>query len=199
MKNKIKDFSGFERFMVILSDEMKIQENLVWSKHTGDLIGFVDFGDVNLNYGTLQETNVIASHALVSLLRSVDNSIKFSLENFATKNATANQIFPLLWKSVAICETQCAIKVAAATWDGASANRKFSWMHFGLTHDDELNADTDVIFRTINFFSEDKRYIYLFLTHHIYLKLHVIVWINLGLEKVLVLYGMVVSFEYGTI
>ena len=32
-------------------------------------------------------------------------------------------------------------------------------MHFGLTHDDELNADTDVGYRRINFFSEDKRYI----------------------------------------
>ena len=28
-------------------DEMKIQENLVWPRHTGDLIGFVDLGDVN--------------------------------------------------------------------------------------------------------------------------------------------------------
>ena len=54
--------------MVILFDEMKIQENLVWSKHTGDLIGFVDLGDVNLNYATLQETNAIASHVLVFLL-----------------------------------------------------------------------------------------------------------------------------------
>ena len=26
-------------------DEMKIQENLVWNKHTGDLIGFIDLGD----------------------------------------------------------------------------------------------------------------------------------------------------------
>ena len=40
LKNKIKNFSDIERFMVILFDEMKIQENLVWSKHTGDLIGF---------------------------------------------------------------------------------------------------------------------------------------------------------------
>ena len=30
-KNKIMDFSDIERFMVILFDEMKIQENLVWS------------------------------------------------------------------------------------------------------------------------------------------------------------------------
>ena len=80
------------------------------------------------------------------------------MANFATKNATASQIFPLIWKAVAICETQCAIKVVAATCDGASANRKFFRMHFGLTHDDELNADTDVVYRTINFFSEDKHY-----------------------------------------
>ena len=46
LKNKIKDFSDIECFMVIF-DEMKIQENLVWPKHTGDLIGFVDLGDVN--------------------------------------------------------------------------------------------------------------------------------------------------------
>ena len=36
LKNKIKDFSDIERFMVILFDEMKIQENLVWSRHTGE-------------------------------------------------------------------------------------------------------------------------------------------------------------------
>ena len=53
LKNKIKDFSNIERFMVILFDEMKIQDNLAWSKHTDDLIGFVDIGDVDLNYATL--------------------------------------------------------------------------------------------------------------------------------------------------
>ena len=105
LKNKIKDFSDIERFMVILFDEMKIQENLVWSKHTGDLIGFVDLGDVNLNYATLQETNAIASHVLNFLIRSVVNPFKFSLANFATKNATASQISPLFWKAVAIFET----------------------------------------------------------------------------------------------
>ena len=160
--------------MVILFDEMKIQENLVWSKHTGDLIGFVDLGDVNLNYATLQETNAIASHVLVFLLRSVVNPFKFSLANFATKNATASQIFPLFWKAVAICETQCAIKVVAATCDGASANRKFFRMHFGPTQDDELNADTAVVHRTIIFLMKISVISTLFLTHRIYLKLHVI-------------------------
>ena len=41
LENKIKDFSDIERFMVILFDEIKIQENLVWSKQTSDLLIFV--------------------------------------------------------------------------------------------------------------------------------------------------------------
>ena len=111
---------------------------------------------MNLNYATLQETNAIASHILVFLLRSVVN-----LSNLVWLILQLeSQVFPLFWKTVAICETQCAIKVVAATCYGVSANRKFFRMHFGLTHDDELNADTDVVHRTINFFSEDKRYIY---------------------------------------
>ena len=62
LKNKIKDLSYIKRFMVILFDEMKIQENLVWARRTGDLIGLVDLGDVNLNYATLHEANAITSH-----------------------------------------------------------------------------------------------------------------------------------------
>ena len=64
LKNKIEDFTDIECLMVILFDEMKVQENLVWSKHISDLIGFVDLGDVNLNYTTFQEVNDIASHVL---------------------------------------------------------------------------------------------------------------------------------------
>ena len=39
---------------------MKIQENLVWDKHSGELIGFVDLGDININYGTLQNVQKLA-------------------------------------------------------------------------------------------------------------------------------------------
>ena len=45
IKNKIKHFSDNDKFFVILMDEMKIQSNLVWGKHTGELIGYFDLGD----------------------------------------------------------------------------------------------------------------------------------------------------------
>ena len=41
---------------------MKIQKNLVWDKHTDDLIGYVDFGYAELNYATLQKSADIATH-----------------------------------------------------------------------------------------------------------------------------------------
>ena len=67
--------------MVILFDKMKIPDNLAWSKHTGNLIGFLD----------------LASHVLVFILiRRVVNPFKLNLAYFATKNTTTCQLFPFL-------------------------------------------------------------------------------------------------------
>ena len=103
-------------------DETKIQEDLVWDKHTGDLIGYVNLGDSQLNYATLKKSDDIASHVLVFLLRSIVNPLKFTLANFATTNVTSLQLFPLLWKAVCILEDN-VLKVMAVTSYGAAANR----------------------------------------------------------------------------
>lgn len=42
LQHKVKDFADAEKFIVLLFDEMKIQENFVWDKHSGELIGYVD-------------------------------------------------------------------------------------------------------------------------------------------------------------
>ncbi len=39
----------WEKLVVILMDEMYIREDLVYNKHTGQLIGFVNLGDINSN------------------------------------------------------------------------------------------------------------------------------------------------------
>ena len=43
---------------------MKIQDNIVWDKHTGDLLVHVHFGDAELNYEILQNSIDIATHVL---------------------------------------------------------------------------------------------------------------------------------------
>ena len=70
----VSKFQPIEKYGIILMDEMKIQGNLVWDKHTNDLIGFVDLGDTELNYATLKKSDELASHVLVFLVRSIDTS-----------------------------------------------------------------------------------------------------------------------------
>ena len=42
LKQKTEDFSEQERYVTVLINEMKIQEDLVWEKNSGELIGFID-------------------------------------------------------------------------------------------------------------------------------------------------------------
>ena len=139
---------------------MKIQENLVWDKHNGELIGYVDLGDIDLNYATLSKVATVASHVLVFLIRSIVNPFKFSLANFAIDGISASQIFPLLWKAISICE-KSSLKVIAVTCDAASPNRKVFRVHRHLTQDDDMNPETDVTYRTRNLFSgTENRFLY---------------------------------------
>ena len=50
-------------------DEMKIQENLVFDKSPGELVGFIDLGDPVTTFANVeQDSDPIASHALAFLL-----------------------------------------------------------------------------------------------------------------------------------
>ena len=94
---------------------MKIQENLLWDKHTGELIRYVDLGDIEISYTTLPKVREIAPHVMVFLVRCIVNPFKFGLANFATKDIQASQMFPLLWKAVGICGLN-SLKVIAVTF-----------------------------------------------------------------------------------
>ena len=73
-----------QRYVVLLFDEMAIKSNLVFSKESGELIGFTDLGDTEVNYNTLEKCDELATHALVFLLRGVCTYLKFALAYFAT-------------------------------------------------------------------------------------------------------------------
>ena len=82
LAEKTVNFS--ERFVTILFDEMKNQEDLTWDKYSGELIGFVDLGDINTNYATLRNVKELATHVLVFLVKSIVNPLSFIIATFAT-------------------------------------------------------------------------------------------------------------------
>lgn len=108
-------------------DEMTVMANLVLDKTTGELIGFTDLGDPDLNFGVLKKVDDVASHALAFLVRGVSRELKFGLAHFATPGITSTQLIPLFWEAVCILETTCNLCVIAATSDGASRNRLLSF------------------------------------------------------------------------
>ena len=150
-------FQGFQRFVCLSFDEIKIQENLVFDKSTGELVGFVDLGDSQLNYSTFEDVSTLASHVMVFYLRSLAKNFKFSFAYFGTNGMNAYQIMTLFWDAVSILELTCKLPVICAVCDGASPNRKFFKMHEYM--DDALS---EVVYRSINLFAEEDRYIYFF-------------------------------------
>ena len=145
LAKKTASFSETERYVNILFDEMKIQENLVWDKHSGELIGFVDLGDVNVNFATLKNTQTLATHILVFLVKSVVNPLSYSFPTFATDGITDYQIMPIFWQAVKYLE-KINLKVIAATADGASQNRKIFRMHKHLVGDSDTVCIKQKIF-----------------------------------------------------
>ena len=53
---KVTKLQEYEKFVVVAFDEVKIREDLVYDKHTGQVIGFVDLGDFNNQLHTFTES-----------------------------------------------------------------------------------------------------------------------------------------------
>ena len=109
LRKKTILFSDIERYVCILLDEMKIQEDLVWDKHTVELTDFVDLGYTTINYATLSNVQELATHVLAFLIKSIVNPLSYSFATFGTNGIN--------------------VKVISTTCDGASPNRKFFRMH----------------------------------------------------------------------
>ena len=157
LKHITEQYFDVQRYVIILFDEMKVSANLVFDKVTGELIGFTDLGDPELNFAVLEEVDDVATHALAFLIRGMCTELKFCLAHFATTGVTADQIMPLFWEAVCILEVNCNLWVIAATSDGASPNRRFYRMHKAM----DGGTDKDVCYRTVNLYARH-RYIYFF-------------------------------------
>lgn len=131
-----KNFKEHQKYVTIVHDEMKIQADLVYNKHTGKLEGFVDLGDFQnrlknfeqeLQKESQPEKN-LATYLLVFQVRSLFANFSYPLAHFPTANTKADEIFDLFWRAVEIVEL-AGLKVVAVTCDGAATNTSFFNMH----------------------------------------------------------------------
>ena len=147
LREKIKSFT-VQRYVAIVIDEMTIQSNLVFDKHSGDLIAFIDLGDPMVNFAYVEE-ETFASHALAFLVRGLCTDLKHIIAYFFTKDLTSFQLMPLFWRAVSVLELSLQLYVCAAVNDGALVNRKFFRLHSQLAQD----LKCDVVYKTRNVFA----------------------------------------------
>ena len=79
LKTETDSYFDVQRYVVLLFDEMKVMENLVLDKNTGELIGFTNPGEPALNFAVLEKADNIATHALTFLVRGVLTHPQLSL------------------------------------------------------------------------------------------------------------------------
>ena len=126
----LNELPDWKKYVVVLINEMKIKESLVYDKHSAHIIGFVNIGDVGNQLSQLEErcgTDVhlqhqpIATHMLVLMVRGIFFKLEYPYAHFPTKRLTAASLSSIMWQGIERLEF-LGFKVLAVTGDGASTN-----------------------------------------------------------------------------
>ena len=158
-KEASKLHGDIQSYVTLMFDEVSIKDDLVFDNSTGELIGFINLGQ-NMNEfidgfkkGELSKS--IASHALVFMVVGLASNLKQTIGFFGTRGATADVLYPLVWKAVGYLETYVGLKVISVVSDKASPNQRFYRIH--------KRAEDTFIYRANNIFAKDEqRHLYFF-------------------------------------
>ena len=131
LKEEAQRHDSTDRYVVLLVDEMKIKESLVFDKFSGQVIGFVELNvdhQLDLEEKSTSAEKPVATHILALMVRGLFTGLKFPYAHFTTKSLAGDDLFSIVWEGIEHLE-RAGFKVVAITADGASPNRKFFRMH----------------------------------------------------------------------
>ena len=153
---KIDNIPDCQKFVCLVFDEVKIKEDLVYDKHSGEVVGFVNVGDVNNQLLQFEREWTsksngqppLATHMLTFMVRGLLSDLEFPYTQFASSSMSGDQLYSLVWGCVRRLEA-CGFKVIALTCDGGSPNRKFYNMM-------RLNGVEGHVYKTVNPYSNEE-------------------------------------------
>ena len=146
------------KYVGLILDEMYVKEGLFYNKHTGELIGYSDLGDIN-NILCDYERQLNASDAtprplgkcmLMFMVRGLFTSLKFPYVQFSAASTKGSDVFPLVRQAIKHL-TRLGLIVITITCDGASDNRRM----FQL-----FNPKADLSYKTVNIFTSDRKEVF---------------------------------------
>lgn len=151
------NLSKSRRFIALLVDKMKVKEGLVYNKHSGEIIGFTNLGDLNDDLLQIEqggEQLVVAKHVLVVMVRGIMFKLEFPLAHFGTRDAAGDICSPLFGKLFVVWRLGSLKYCVSHTADGASPNRKFFRMHCSKKDPETF------LYKACNVYSPYNRWLY---------------------------------------
>lgn len=148
----------WKKYVVLLVDEMKVKESLVYDKYSTKVIGFVQLDNIEDHFRRLEQSDgdyrpPVATHLLTLMVRGIFTSCRFPYAHFPTESLTGDQLFPIVWEAIERME-RLGIKVVAITADGAGPNRKFFHLH--------SVSGSDMCHKVTNPYTKENRPIFFF-------------------------------------
>lgn len=160
---RLSELPEWKKHIVLLLDEMKIKESLVYDKHESNIVGFVNLGEVNdqlarfereASNNSEQSCGEVATHILTVMVRGIFVRLRFPYAHFLTTGVAGDYIYLIVWEAIERLE-RLGFKVLVITADGASANRKFFRMHQSTSC-----SKDDLCYKTTNPYAVDERVLY---------------------------------------
>ena len=152
---KLDELPDWKKHVVLLLDEMKVKESLVYDKHEAQVVGYVDLGNVNdqldkfeRETGDAVEPPPVANHILAIMVRGIFIHLRFPYAHFPTRSVHGDYLFSIVWEAIERLEN-LGLKVLVVTADGASPNRKFFRMH--------REPGENLCYKTINPYTDELR------------------------------------------
>lgn len=139
---RVATFQKYQKYHVLIADEMYISKNLVFQKSSGRMIGFTKLDEADKEVKALNafldlenpEKEVVdpkqevASRVLCYMVKGTANNIKEVVASYAVTNVSSSQMY--LWTWHVISALECGgIQVVAFICDGSTTNRAFINLH----------------------------------------------------------------------
>eukprot|EP00112_Aurelia_sp_Birch-Aquarium-sp1_P000096 Seg1007.5 transcript_id=Seg1007.5/GoldUCD/mRNA.D3Y31 product="hypothetical protein" protein_id=Seg1007.5/GoldUCD/D3Y31 len=120
---------------MLLFDEVKIKEGLVFDSATWELLGFTDIqeeSDLLLSEpSSRSKVPQVATHVMQLFFRSVFNKFTYPCAYFLTNGMSAVRLNQLFWQGISMLQA-FGFQTSLSCCDGASENRKFIKMNTGF-------------------------------------------------------------------
>jgi hypothetical protein len=105
---KIESCEEYQKCVIMLMDEMYVKDELVYDKHTGHVMGFVNLGDINSHLLAFEQSisqgstppPSLATTVMVFMVQGLLSPLSFPYVQFPCHKVTGQLLFDPFWKAI---------------------------------------------------------------------------------------------------